>query len=370
MDAGPVKLLSLIADKSKRFIVPVYQRPYSWDKEQCEQLWNDVLAIERLHESAHFMGSLVWIQEGTMGADGVTSALIIDGQQRITTVNLLLAALADYADSHQSQANELQFSCEKLTREYLIDCSREGEGHYRLCLSQGDCDTYESIIHHLENSKAPITGESRRLIDNFHWFSHQLEGMKDPNSVWSGLKSLEVVSISLTQGQDDPQAIFESMNSTGKDLSTADLVRNYVLMRQPLETQGMLYEDNWRRIEIALGVDVYDDVFDDFLYDWLAIINAPRPVPTRDVYRFFKDYVTNNGYDNHDQIVGLLDQMSKFAGYYSRITSSLGDDPQIDRLFGRIHALNMSVINPLLMTLLEITRRGMISSAGKILYPC
>ncbi|MGX5271742.1 DUF262 domain-containing protein [Bifidobacterium polysaccharolyticum] len=358
MDAGPVKLLSLIADKSKRFIVPVYQRPYSWDKEQCEQLWNDVLAIERLHESAHFMGSLVWIQEGTMGADGVTSALIIDGQQRITTVNLLLAALADYADSHQSQANKLQFSCETLTREYLIDFSREGEGHYRLCLSQSDCDTYESIIHHLENSKAPIKGQSRRLIDNFHWFSHQLEGMKDPNSVWSGLMSLEVVSISLTQGQDDPQAIFESMNSTGKDLSTADLVRNYVLMRQPLETQGMLYEDHWRRIEIALGVNVYDDVFDDFLYDWLAIINAPRPVPTRDVYRFFKDYVTNNGYDNHDQIVGLLDQMSKFAGYYSRITSSSGDDPEIDQLFGRIHALNMSVINPLLMTLLDDYQEG------------
>ena len=175
--------------------------------------------------------------------------------------------------------------------------------------------------------------------------------------MWS-VRSLEVVSISLTQGQDDPQAIFESMNSTGKDLSTADLVRNYVLMRQPLETQGMLYEDNWRRIEIALGVDVYDDVFDDFLYDWLAIINAPRPVPTRDVYRFFKDYVTNNGYDNHDQIVGLLDQMSKFAGYYSRITSSSGDDPEIDRLFGRIHALNMSVINPLLMTLLDDYQEG------------
>ena len=188
--------------------------------------------------------------------------------------------------------------------------------------------------------------------------------------MWSGLRSLEVVSISLTQGQDDPQAIFESMNSTGKDLSTADLVRNYAFMRQPLEIQGMLYKDHWRRIEIGLGMDVYDDVFDNFLYNWLAIINAPRSVPTRDVYRFFKDYVTNNGYDNHDQIVGLLDQMSKFAGYYSRITSSLGDDPQIDRLFGRIHALNMSVINPLLMTLLEITRRGMISSAGKILYPC
>ena len=110
MDAGPVKLLSLIADKGKRFIVPVYQRPYSWDEEQCEQLWDDVLHIGHLHESAHFMGSVVWVQEGTMGADGVTPALIIDGQQRITTVNLLLAALAAYADSHPNQADELQFS--------------------------------------------------------------------------------------------------------------------------------------------------------------------------------------------------------------------------------------------------------------------
>ena len=358
MDAGPVELLSLIADRGKRFIVPVYQRPYSWDEQQCEQLWNDVLDIERLNKSAHFMGSVVWIQKGTMGADGVTSAFIIDGQQRITTVNLLLAALADYARRHQDQGNELQFSCGKLKSEYLIDSCREGEGHYRLCLSQGDRDTYRSIIHHLEDPKASIMGESHRLIDNLCWFSHQLEDMKDPNSVWAGLRRLEVVSISLTQGQDDPQAIFESMNSTGKELSTADLVRNYVLMRQPLEMQGKLYEDHWRRIEIALGVDVYDDVFDDFLHDWLAIINAPRPVPARDVYRFFKDYATNNGYDNDGQIVGLLDQMIKFAGYYSRIASSSGEDPEIDRLLGRIHALNMSVINPLLMTLLDDYQEG------------
>ena len=358
MDAGPVKLLSLIADKGKRFIVPVYQRPYSWDAEQCEQLWDDVLHIGHLHESAHFMGSVVWVQEGTMGADGVTQALIIDGQQRITTVNLLLAALAAYADSHPNQADELQFSRNEIIDEYLIDSCREGEGHYRLCLSQGDHDQYESVIHHLEDPRAPITSESHRIIDNFQWFSGQLKEMRDPNSVWAGLRRLEVVSISLTQGQDDPQAIFESMNSTGKDLSTADLVRNYVLMRQPLEMQGQLYEDHWRIIEIKLGVDVYNDVFDDFLYDWLAIINAPRPVPTRDVYRFFKDYVTNNGYDNHGQIVGLLDQMSKFAGYYSRITSSSGDDPEIDRLFDRIRALNMSVINPLLMTLLDDYQEG------------
>ena len=358
MDAGPVKLLSLIADKSKRFIVPVYQRPYSWDEKQCEQLWSDVLHVERLRKSTHFMGSVVWIQEGTMGADGVTPALIIDGQQRITTVNLLLAALAEYADSHPNQAKGLQFSCDELINEFLVNAFREGERHYRLCLSQGDRDTYESVIHHLEDSKAPITSESHRLINNFQWFSDQLKEMKDPNSVWAGLRRLEVVSISLTQDQDDPQAIFESMNSTGKDLSTADLVRNYVLMRQPLEMQGRLYEDHWRRIEIALGVDVYDDVFDDFLYDWLAIINAPRPVHTRDVYRFFKDYVTDNGYDNHGQIAGFLDQMSRFAGYYSRITSSSGDDPEIDRLFGRIHALNMSVVNPLLMTLLDDYQEG------------
>ena len=358
MDAGPVKLLDLIADKGKRFIVPVYQRPYSWDEEQCEQLWNDVLDIERLHKSAHFMGSVVWIQEGTMGADGVTPALIIDGQQRITTVNLLLVALADYAHSHKDKANELQFSCEKLKNEYLIDPCQKGQRRFRLCLSQGDYDTYRSVIHHLEDPKAPITGESRRLIDNFHWFSHQLKEMQDPNSVWTGLSCLEVVSISLTQGQDDPQGIFESMNSTGKDLSTADLVRNYVLMGQPLQMQGQLYENHWRRIEIALGLNIYDGVFDDFLYDWLAMINAPSSVRTRDVYRFFKGYVTNNGYDDYGQMVELLDQMSKFAGYYSRITSSSEDDPEIDRLFGRIRALKMSVINPLLMALLDDYQEG------------
>ncbi|WP_261254023.1 DUF4268 domain-containing protein [Bifidobacterium polysaccharolyticum] len=359
MNAGPILLLSLIADMSKRFVVPVYQRPYSWEEEQCEQLWNDVLTVGRHAQGTHFTGSVVWIQDGTMGADGMTSAFIIDGQQRITTVNLLLAALADYSRNHGNQANGLQFSYEELIGTgYLVNPYRKGEGHYRLCLSQGDHDTYKSIIDHLEDPRVQITEESRRLVDNLKWFRDRLANLEDPNSVWAGLRRLEVVSISLTQGQDNPQVIFESMNSTGKDLSTADLVRNYVLMGQSIEAQEGLYQHHWRKIEEALGVDRYDDVFDDFLYDWLAVINAPRPVVAKKVYRFFKEYVTENGYGEGDQIIELIDQMCKFAGYYSLITANSEGDSEVNQLLNRIEALNITVTNPLLMALLDDYQEG------------
>lgn len=359
MDAGSISLVKLISDKSKRFIVPVYQRPYSWDEEQCEQLWNDVLAVGRRGHGQHFTGSVVWIQDGPTKAVKANPVLLIDGQQRIATLELLLVALADYARNHAEKSDELVFSYQSIINDqYLVDPDEEGEEHYRLCLSQGDSETFRSIIGHLEDSRVAVTGDSRRLIGNLRWFRERLEQIADSNIVWEGLGRLQVVSVSLDQEHDDPQVIFESMNSTGKDLSTADLVRNYVLLGQPVDTQGDLYEHHWRPIEAELGVDSYDDVFDEFLYDWLAVINAPRPVNARDAYRFFKEHVQANAYDEDGRMVELLGQMRRFAGYYSRINGRVETDPEIGRILGRIHALDMSVVNPLLMSLLDDYRDG------------
>lgn len=353
MNAGPVSLLSLISDASKRFVVPVYQRPYSWDEEQCEQLWEDVLSAGRRGEGNHFTGSVVWIQDGIMSATGVTPLLLIDGQQRVTTLMLLLVALAEFARAHPNN-DDLNFSFEEIIGSgYLVGPYKKGEDHYRMTLSQGDRETFLKIIDHLESPEVETDDEARRLVDNLDFFRTRLNAVGDPNSVWNGISRLEVVSISLDQRADKPQLIFESMNSTGKDLSTADLVRNYVLMGMPLEEQDSLYENHWRKIEETLGADSYDEVFDEFLRDWLTVINAPTPLVSRDVYRVFKRYAEVGGYDKADRVAGLLKEIRRYAGYYARVNSGVETDPELAVLFGRLKQLDMSVVTPLLMYMLN-----------------
>ena len=172
--------------------------------------------------------------------------------------------------------------------------------------------------------------------------------------VWDGIQRLEIVAITLSQGQDNPQPIFESMNSTGKDLSTADLVRNFVLMGLPMDEREDLYANYRRKIEETLGADSYDEVFDEFLRNWLTVINAPTSIVARDVYRLFKRHVMDNGYDKPGQMAELLKEIRRYAGHYACITAGACEDKELHVLLARIHALDVSVVNPLLMSFFEV----------------
>jgi uncharacterized protein with ParB-like and HNH nuclease domain len=356
MNAGPTSFVSLITRSDARFVVPVYQRPYSWGEEQCVQLWKDILDTGRKMRR-HFTGSVVWIQDGTMSATGVTPSLLIDGQQRVATVTLLLVALAEYARDHKDE--ELNFSCAGIiNRGYLVDTEKKGDDRYKLILSHGDRPTLCSIVDHLVDPDVPVDESSSRLIENLDLFRERLSGLADPNLVWAGIGLLEVVSISLTQGQDNPQLIFESMNSTGKDLSSADLIRNYILMGRPMEEQEKLYLNHWRKIEETLGADSYDDVFDDFIRNYLTVLNAPTPLLKSDVYATFKDHVTHNHYDDDDRIVDLLKDIERFARYYSAITAGTESDPDLRKAFDRIGHLDASVVNPLLLSFYDDYETG------------
>lgn len=368
MDADATQLTSLLTLKGMRFVIPVYQRPYSWDEEQCAQLWEDVLSIGRAaqqdpnHSHKHFIGSVVWVQDGIMRASGITPALVIDGQQRITTLTLMLVALAEYARKN-GKSKDLDFSYDEIIDDsYLVNKHKKDIDHYRLTLSQGDRDVLKSIIDHLEEKDDDVDGnDDHRLISNLDWFRERLANLGDPNAVWDGLRRLWVVSISLTQGQDNPQLIFESMNSTGKDLSTADLVRNYVLMGQQQNEQVDLYEHHWRKIEEALGTDSYDKVFDDFLHDWLSILYAPSKLISRDVYRVFKQYSEDKGYSQPDRMKDLLDSIRRYAGYYSRITGGMEPDLKLRKEFNELSDLKITVANPLIMMMYEDYRQEMFS---------
>ena len=357
MDASPRSVVDLITSSATRFVVPVFQRPYSWDEEHCAQLWDDVLAVGKDATSKHFTGSVVWVQDGTMSASGVTPLLLIDGQQRLTTVTLLYIALARYARQHGDA--DLAFSFKEiLGAGYLVNQYKEGANRYKLTLSQGDRDTLFSIIDNLENPDVQIDESSQRIIDNLAFLERQVSSYDNPNIIWAGLSRLEVVSISLTQGIDNPQLIFESMNSTGKDLSSADLIRNYVLMGLSLEEQENLYRNYWRPIEETLGANIYDRIFDEFIRDYLTVCIAPEVPSKRDIYQEFKNHVRDAGYGKSQPIALLLKELNRFAKYYAAITQGVCDDADIKCRLVRISRLDISVVNPLLLSFFDDYESG------------
>lgn len=350
MDASPRRIVELMTGAGTRFVVPVFQRPYSWDDENCNQLWEDILAVGRGTGAPHFTGSVVWIQQGTMSAGGITPLMLIDGQQRITTITLLVIALARYAKAHPDQPLAFSFR-EIIGRGYLVDEFKSGADRYKLTLSQGDRETLRTLEDNLENEDIEVVQDSERLLANLAFFEGLVNGIDDPNVVWAGIQRLEVVSISLTQGQDNPQLIFESMNSTGKDLSSADLIRNFVLMGHP--KQDELYQTYWRPIETTLGASTYGSVFDEFVRDWLTVLYAPEPLTRRDVYQAFKRHFEAQGYGKTVPVENLLKELRRFASYYADITGGRHDDPEVGKLLARIRRLDISVVDPLLMSMLD-----------------
>lgn len=315
MDAGVRRVMGLISEMNVRYVVPVYQRPYSWGEEQCLQLWDDILACGRSREQTHFTGSIVTMQDGTASPQGVAALAVIDGQQRITTIALLLVALARYADAHE--AERLPFSRQEILMSgYLTNPFRSGDDHYKLTLSKGDRATFRAVVDHLEHPSRPAPEGPSRILDNLALFERRLDALADVALVWEGLRRLEVVSVTMAQGRDNAQLIFESMNSTGKDLSAADLIRNFVLMKYPLDRQAQAYQTYWRPLEDVLAPLGDEGAFDDFVRCFFQMAYAPERLGDADLYQVFKRYVSANAYDANDRMGFLCLRLKDFAGYY------------------------------------------------------
>lgn len=354
MDASARRVLGLIAEMNTRLVVPVYQRPYSWEEPQCAQLWDDVLACGRRRTTPHFTGSIVTITDGSLSAAGVAALQLIDGQQRITTIALMLIALARYGEAHPHARLPVTRD-EILMSGYLTNHFRTGADHYKLTLSKGDRATFASLIDHLEDPARAIVEDSPRLLENLAFFERRLEKLYpwDLTSLWAGLQRLEVVSVALTQGTDEPQAIFESMNSTGKDLASADLIRNFVLMSYPVAEQQDMYRVYWQPIERIIGADAYDEAFDDFIRCYLTVARAPRSYADCDVYREFKRYIIVSFYDEGGRMRDFSLRLKRFARYYVAVTTASVDDPELRVALAHIRELGVPSANALLLALFD-----------------
>lgn len=361
MDAGKKILLDLFTG-SLRFVVPVYQRRYSWGEEQCRQLWADIVTAGRHPERTHFTGSVVWMQEGGIGPDGVSRCLLIDGQQRLTSATLLLIALAEYA---RERPENLRFSADMLIdRGYLVDKYATGEGRYKLTLSGDDREVLHSMCDHVVATDRPNHANTgSRLEVNLDLFRSLVAAIDDANVVWNGLQHLEVVSVTLDQDRDEPQLVFESMNSTGLDLETSDLVRNYMLMGCSMAEQKTLYEDYWLPMERVLG----NLSFDAFLHDWMVVTLKKPVLKGRAMYAEFKRFAADSSLPRMEHTRNLLSNMLEYAKYYAAIKGVVaagGGDMNVGQRLDLIQKLDSTVTDPLVMYMFAAWKRDRISCDG------
>lgn len=353
MKATEAKLLAFL-QKSSQLIIPIYQRTYSWTEKQCLQLWEDINRCGRSDTvPVHFIGSIVYVEQGLSQVTHQAPLLVIDGQQRLTTVTLLIEALARrIGDAEPIEG----FSAAKLRAYYLTNSLETGDRFHKLLLSQTDSATLKALIRNAE----PPAAASLRVNENFALFAELLaEPSVDLQAVCRGLAKLVVVDIALSREHDNPQLIFESMNSTGKELSQADLIRNYILMGLEPNLQTLLYEQYWRPMEVDFGQVAYGTQFDSFMRHYLTVRSGEIPRES-EVYEAFKAY-SRRPEVHQAGVESLVREIRECARHYCAISLAKESDPILAAAFHDLRELKVDVAFPFLLRVYRDYESGLVS---------
>ncbi len=347
MQARQARFLDVI-EKAPQFQIPLYQRIYSWTERECRQLWDDIVrAGDNEAIKVHFIGSVVYVEKEMSIVTHKSPVLVIDGQQRLTTITLLLAALAHTVGEDEPVDG---FSADKIKSYYLINEKESDERYYKLILSQTDKDSLKAII----DGTALPTEYSIRISENYELFKKWLGDKKtDVATICRGVAKLMIVDIALTREQDNPQLIFESMNSTGKVLSQADLIRNYILMGLELELQTRLYNDHWRRMEVDFGQEAYSTHFDSFMRHYLTVKTGEIP-NIGEVYEAFKLFArTTKPVEITDgqHIEALVKDIHRYGNHFCQFALGKETDAELKQVFNDIRELKVDVVYPFLLEL-------------------
>ncbi len=258
MKANENKLVRFMEGYDKNFLIPVYQRNYDWKEAQCKQLFDDLLSLIEQKRKHHFFGSIVYIYN-----DNSTSQelYIIDGQQRITTVSLLLLAISNIYKEYDKDNSNIRV----IDEEYLYG-KYTGKEKLKLKLIKKDFEIFHKLCNNPSNE---IFESSSNIIQNYLFFREKLlklfnknKDINDINNIFEAIKKLDIVDVKLISNEDNPQLIFESLNSTGLDLTEADKIRNLILMNLPFDLQTKYYENYWNEIEKLKNSDWVKKGFD------------------------------------------------------------------------------------------------------------
>ena len=342
MDGHAKPLLKFLNGADNRFIIPVYQRNYDWSQKQCKQLFDDLVQVAKDNRKSHFFGSIV----STLAAGGSGSDfLIIDGQQRITTVSILFVAIVNllHCKKIQDKDNNLE---RKIKYTYLIDEYSSDERKLRLKPIKKDCLAFDKIV---EGDADEFVKDSH-ITQNYEYFCERILSISNEISVdelFASIKKLEIIDI-FVEKDEDPQLIFESLNSTGLDLTEADKIRNFILMGLSSDLQNEYYEKYWNKIENYTCYKV-----SDFIRHYLTFKQKKIP-NVNAVYFEFKEYVQKQHLApcNYGD---LLSDMLFYAKIYGHISSGTQNDWnvswKIKKALNRLNLIDVSVCYPFLLAL-------------------
>ncbi|GAA7118319.1 DUF262 and DUF1524 domain-containing protein [Helicobacter pylori] len=340
MEAKATTLLNFIKENQKnQLVIPIYQRLYSWEKEQCKELWDDIIKIGGNDKmDRHFIGSILYVKHSG------NTLLIIDGQQRLTTITLLLIALKDHL-SDEVKRKEIE-------DHYLINSNRDGDKKFRLILSESDKDT---LLYLIDKDRRKPSEPSSKIVENFKLFEEWIsKNTNQLETIFRGLEKLMIVRIALKKGKDDPQLIFESMNSKAMELAQTDLIRNYIVMETEVEKQEVFYNKHWRAMEEDFKQN--EKWFDRFVRHYLTI--KIREIPNiNKVYVAFKHYQQERGIETE----ALLQDLQKYCGYFCQIKFKKEANKDLNKALSFLVDLDMDVVYPLLLELYSDYSDGVLS---------
>lgn len=335
-DAQP--LIKFFDGSDKRFIIPLYQRNYDWKEENCEQLFNDLLNLHESNRKSHFFGSIVSsIQPGT------EDRYIIDGQQRITTVSLLLIAMVNAQKEGLIEAVDSKL-VEKIFKRYLVDEYQEDERKVKLKPIKKDMEAFDALLY---KSREQYIKESNVTRNYDFFYDRVIRSGLTIDELFETIKKLEVINIRL-DADDDPQLIFESLNSTGLDLSEADKIRNYLFMSLSPTEQDDLYNRFWNPIEVFTKYDP-----SSFVRDYLTMKQGKIGRIDK-IYFIFKEYAEGNNMARAD----LLEDMHHYAKIYSQIDNAKAGTDKLNQKLSQLRTLDSTIAYPFFMAFFDYASKN------------
>lgn len=335
MKGSETKLIAYMQGSSKRFVIPVYQRNYAWKTENCKQLFDDLVRVVLNHRKSHFFGSIVSVYN----PDGANDEfLVIDGQQRLTTVSLLLIAIYNLVE-HKVIVPSIDKLSERIYEEYLVDKWKNDDTRIKLKPVKNDQVAFNKLL----GEESDFIKESNLTI-NYNYFYERIQKQEiSIDELFNALGHLEVINITLNPG-DNPQLIFESLNSTGVALSEGDKIRNFILMGLPSKQQNDFYEKYWNKIEKCTDYDV-----SAFIRDYLSVKQQIIPSMSK-VYFTFKSYVEEKDFNTEE----LLTELLMYARWYEILLKGNTSDKKFNASIYRLNRLETTVARPFFLEVLRL----------------
>lgn len=344
MKGQPTEIWKIYNRANSTLEIPVYQRNYDWGIAQCARLFDDLEALaaaDREKQPRHFFGAVVGKSEGSW------KWVVIDGQQRLTTISLLILAIAHAVEAGDIEAGEDPDLARKLVDDFLLVDANPNNLKFKLKPVKNDAAAYQALFGPEDDFVA-----SSNVTANYRYFRERLRKTSlTAGQVWDAVSRLEVMHLDL-EAHDDPQRIFESLNSTGLNLSESDKIRNFVLMNQKLDEQNRLYEQRWNPIEENV------DYRTDWFIRWYLTAKTNRTPKSDDVFEAFKRFAQRSD----DSIPQILDDMYEYSKNSRAITHTDTGFTAVDRRLRRANLVLIDAVHPFLMPVVGDARRGVITA--------